>query len=381
MSASYQVAVIGGGPAGSAAARTLAAGGRRVLLVEGSAAAGFKIGEALAPGARLLLDELGMGGRLGEGGHLPCHGNLSAWGSPELRHHGFISNPYGHGWHLDRARFDAALRAGAVAAGATLAPAARLLAVARRGGGWRLGLGGGGGRRQVGCDWLIDASGRAAAVARRLGVARRHDDRLLAVYARFDAAPGAPPDRDSLSFVEAAAEGWWYTARLPGVRRVAALFTDAGLPWVRRARSPIGFLDLLGRAPRLAERLGRHRYRLAEPPRATDARSGRLERFGGEGWLAAGDAAAGFDPLSSQGILTALYAGIKAGRAADAALDGDAGPLAAYDAALAGVYDHFLAQRRRHYAAEHRWPRSPFWAPRLGPDHTPSTDRREASRA
>jgi flavin-dependent dehydrogenase len=40
-----------------------------------------------------------------------------------------------------------------------------------------------------------------------------------------------------------------------------------------------------------------------------EAGGARLEPFHGDGWLACGDAALSFDPLSSQGLLTALYSG------------------------------------------------------------------------
>jgi flavin-dependent dehydrogenase len=40
-----------------------------------------------------------------------------------------------------------------------------------------------------------------------------------------------------------------------------------------------------------------------------EAGGARLEPLHGNGWLACGDAALSFDPLSSQGLLTALYSG------------------------------------------------------------------------
>src|SRR5436190_5494193 len=43
----------------------------------------------------------------------------------------------------------------------------------------------------------------------------------------------------------------------------------------------------------------------------------------GEGWVAVGDAAQSYDPLSSQGLRYALESGIRAAFAVDAALDGD----------------------------------------------------------
>ncbi|HEU4883779.1 MAG TPA: NAD(P)-binding protein, partial [Longimicrobium sp.] len=112
MTASYAAVVAGGGPAGCAAALALARAGRRVLLVD-AAPAGPPLGEALPPVGRALLGELGLlEGFLGQG-HAPSHGNASAWGSGALAAHDFLRGVHGHGWHLDRARFDAGLRAAA----------------------------------------------------------------------------------------------------------------------------------------------------------------------------------------------------------------------------------------------------------------------------
>ncbi|MEE8586474.1 MAG: hypothetical protein V3T83_16655 [Acidobacteriota bacterium] len=92
-------------------------------------------------------------------------------------------------------------------------------------------------------------------------------------------------------------------------------------------------------------RLEPHAYRPCGEPRATGAGTSRLERFWGEGWLAAGDAAISFDPLSSQGILTALYAGLKAAEALQSHLSGNPGALDSYSRDLESVYSHYLHNR------------------------------------
>ena len=42
--------------------------------------------------------------------HDICTGNASAWASAELHETYSLMNPYGAGWHLDRAHFDETLR-------------------------------------------------------------------------------------------------------------------------------------------------------------------------------------------------------------------------------------------------------------------------------
>ncbi|HYG83191.1 MAG TPA: FAD-dependent oxidoreductase, partial [Pyrinomonadaceae bacterium] len=89
----YDVAIVGGGPAGAAAALTLSRAGRRVLLVDANQPSAFKIGEALPPAARPLLSDLGLWDGIAADGHLPCYGNLSAWGAQRLDETAFIFDP------------------------------------------------------------------------------------------------------------------------------------------------------------------------------------------------------------------------------------------------------------------------------------------------
>lgn len=306
---------MGGGPAGAIAARVLALGGARVVLFD---APSVRVGESLIPSARTILEEVGVWERFLEQQHLPCYGNLSAWGSSALTEMDFMRSPYGHGWHLDRVRFDAMLRDAARDAGAEVRNARYAGESAR---------------------WIVDCGGRTAPVARALGIPRRYEDRMVAFFARFESR-----DQDSRTLVESHPEGWFHTALLPTGERVVTFFTDG------RDRLD----ELLPTTVHVAARVGR---RLG-PTQATDARTSRLEQFHGDGWIAAGDAATSFDPLSSQGILSALYGGLKAGKAI---LTGD---VDNYDVAIRRVYEQFLVNRAAYYALERRWADRPFWMSR-----------------
>jgi flavin-dependent dehydrogenase len=365
--ASFEIVVAGGGPAGSAAAIALARAGRRVLLLDDAVPGAFRVGEGLAPAARRLLRDLGLLERVAPDGHLPCPGNVSAWGSPELAETDFIYNLDGPGWHLDRARFDASLRAAARDAGAAVREQARIAGAARADGRWRVTLADG---EALECAWLIDATGRRAAIARRHGAERVYDDGLVAFFARFR-APDGSADHDARTMVEAAPDGWWYTARVPEGRRVVAFLTDADLA-DRALLAPEGFAERLAQTEHVVDVLAAHGYAFEERPRGADAGSARLDRFVGDGWVGAGDAAVSFDPLSSQGIMTAMYTGMRAGQALAAHLDGDAAALDAYAARVEEVYAAYLRGRLEFYAYETRWADRPFWARRRTAGGTPS---------
>lgn len=109
-------------------------------------------------------------------------------------------------------------------------------------------------------------------------------------------------------------------------------------------------------------------------PRGADAGSARLDRFGGVRWLAVGDAAISFDPLSSQGIMTGLYSGVNAGRAMARSLGGDPNLVEEYLRRLDGIYRAYRTNLETYYAAEGRWSDRPFWKRRAGSLGRPSDD-------
>ena len=76
----HDVAIIGGGPAGSAAAIALSRSGHSVALIERTRYGAPRIGETLPPDSRPLLDRLGVTKQFHAEHHVPAPGIISAWG-------------------------------------------------------------------------------------------------------------------------------------------------------------------------------------------------------------------------------------------------------------------------------------------------------------
>ena len=70
----FDVAIIGGGPAGSVAGSVLAQAGRSVIILEKEAFPRFRVGESMVPASCETLQRIGVKAKLDQGGFLIKHG-------------------------------------------------------------------------------------------------------------------------------------------------------------------------------------------------------------------------------------------------------------------------------------------------------------------
>ncbi|MBL4673819.1 MAG: hypothetical protein JKX81_16285 [Arenicella sp.] len=91
------------------------------------------------------------------------------------------------------------------------------------------------------------------------------------------------------------------------------------------------------------------------------ANSSFSKQCAGDDWLAIGDAALAFDPLSSQGMFNALTTALLAKSAIDEALDGNSDATASYARKIAKVCNAYQQNLTEFYRTETRWQESLFW--------------------
>ena len=336
----FDVAVIGGGPAGSAAALTLLRYSKlRVAVIERGDYSEPRAGETLAPAAQPLLQYLGADAILEAHGHLRNYGTAAAWGSSDVVSRDFLFVAAGDGWHLDRARFDRELA----------------MLVRERGGTLRTNCT----DIDVDAAFVIDASGRHASYARKHGASIEQHDNLTGVVAVLSGAPAPSP---AGTLVEAVEDGWWYSAQLPNDQIVAAFMTDADIVRERHLHERDSWCAALNDAHATKQRVAN--ATLLRAPTVHPAQSQILRPVFGDRWIAAGEAAVAFDPLSSMGIGYALASGIQAARFAAIAVAGANPQMHLYADDVARHFAAYLVRKRDYYRIEQRFKERPFWARR-----------------
>jgi flavin-dependent dehydrogenase len=348
----WDAIIAGAGPAGAVSACVLARAGHRILMVDQSSPSPYKIGEALPGAALRLLRSLRFPVPDKNGPHTRIGGNLSSWDGDDLVSTDFLCDPDGPGWRLERARFDSELRECTVGAGVFFR-SGQVTDIARRDNLWQLSFSDG----QAECArWLVDATGRRAFVARRLGAKRLVDTRLTAVYARGVAEQPICLDR---TIVEAVPQGWWYAARLPSDALLAGVHMRP-LDAARLSRNPSAWRQAFAETRHLARLFSDITFE--EDLHVLDASGSRLDRFAGYAWIACGDAALTFDPLSAQGLFSAIHGGMMAGRSVSSALQGISDSTAGYINLLEQVWHIYSNRLRLAYQSETRWPSHAFWS-------------------
>lgn len=193
----FDVAVIGGGPGGSSTATALARSGRSVLLLERDRFPRFHIGESQLPWINGVLEVLGAHDTVAKAGFVPKWGasfrEIDGTPAAYVDFTAAVETPAPQTFQVPRARFDELLLRHAERSGVIVREGHRAVDAVFDGGGVTL--------RYVGPDGLeqtarvaavVDASGRAGFLARRIG--RYETDAILqhvAVHAQYEGIPRA----------------------------------------------------------------------------------------------------------------------------------------------------------------------------------------------
>jgi flavin-dependent dehydrogenase len=375
------VVVVGGGPAGSTAARLLAAWGWSITLVH-RAATRPALAESLPSSIRKLLSFLGQLELVEAAGFHPNDGNVACWADASHATHTADA-----GFHVSRGAFDGVLR------GAAHAAHARVVDAVVRG----VAIGdplqvayqtSAGETVTCAARFVLDCSGRAGIVARH-GLRRAEAGyRTLAVAAEWE-TPDWPAGESAHTVIESAREGWAWSVPLSPTRRQCTVMIDPAIHGDPERVAPnqiherVALAQVyhreLARFPELSARLTGASQTAA--PWACDASIYDSVRAADQGVLLVGDAASFIEPLSSAGVKKALLSAWRAAVVANTCLRNPALRAAAVDLYVGRerqVYAECMRRSRAFFAEAAAAYHTPFWEARAehaaGANGAPSAD-------
>lgn len=333
----YDCLVIGGGPAGATAATVLAMHGRRVAVLEREMFPRYHIGESLMPYTWFTFERLGVLDWF-ETAACPRKQSVqfvSTSGHVSQPFYFFetIEHPCATTWQVKRSDFDRMLLDNARAKGAQIRHGVAVRELITEGGravGVRADVRHGG-SESVRADAIIDASGRDAVVASKLGWKRRDADLdKIAIFTYFKGArrdPGLDEGATTVAYIPE--KGWFWHIPLVDDTVSVGVVADASYLY----RDTRDATEIFRREAAACRWIHDHLESgtQIEPVRVTGEFSYRSTQVGGDGFCLAGDAFSFLDPVFSSGVFMALKSGEMAADAVHAGLSAGAVTAETFD--------------------------------------------------
>lgn len=325
---SREILIVGNGIAGLTLSYLLAQ--KQVphsVLHRATEVPGFALAETLPPSAIPMLRRMGLLALFERSATQRTYGYHSCWGSGQVTDHNFyFQSSDAYGLKIDKQALLAdlqSMQAGYLSSDQTLLSGHKL---------------------------LVDATGRSRSVLRGLGIGSIDHDDLIAYSCHVPRIKH--PRLTHQVYTESFRDGWGIVSGLNEKENVITLLTEGHNSEFKHYQN----------WPGLLKETAHLQYFLTGDAdtrvKGNAAGSSRAEQITGDTWLAVGDAAIAFDPLSSHGISNAVYT---AARAADAIVSND---CSTYGDDLVAIFDQYLLNKEQLYRQEKRWPDSTFWQSR-----------------
>ena len=308
-----EICVLGGGPAGSTIARQLSLLGHDVCLLERRAFPRRRLGECTSLGILPVLESLGLKDGLANAWFFRPAELDSSWGDVQSTTSCYV---------VDRGHFDALLLSSAREAGVRILHPARAHRPRRVDTGWHIAAQTPGGVAEIACRFIVDATGRSGALLSRRAY---RSARTVALYGYWRSVSWT----GAAIRVEAGPNGWFWGGALPDSTLNAIVFLDPQTVRDRGGESLTQlYCSLLASSTLLGTCLG---GTLTTGVMACDASSYIDQRLVDELSIKVGEAACSIDPLSSQGVQTALVSALQGSTVVHTLLRKPANTAAALD--------------------------------------------------
>ncbi|MBA2433561.1 MAG: tryptophan 7-halogenase, partial [Chthoniobacterales bacterium] len=304
----YDVAIIGGGPAGSTAATLLARAGRRVIVCEREKFPRFHIGESLLPISMKTFTRLGVHEKFERAGFLRKYGGEMAGACSEKGVKFYFKDGYRSqtetSYQVPRAEFDKVLLDHAAENGAEVREQTPVKKVEFFDDHVELQIE----QEKISARYVIDGSGRHSVLGNHFKLKETYPHlQKISIFAHYEGVEADEGRDGTLTRQLRAADRWFWYVPLPDERASIGVVLDTAL-YKQAKKLPEQFLEeSLAEQPFLARRMI-HARRVTQVYASADF-SYRQTRLTGDRWMLAGDAAGFIDPVFSSGVFLALLAG------------------------------------------------------------------------
>jgi len=310
--AMYDVAIIGGGPAGSTAAALLARAGRRVIVFEREKFPRFHIGESLLPFSMKAFTRLGLHEKFSRAGFMKKFGGEIVGACSESGTKFYFKDGYrsqtDHAYQVTRGDFDKVLLDHAAECGAEVHEETSVDRVEFSNDEVELGIKCNGSFHSIRARYVIDASGRTSVLGRKFKIKKTYDHlQKLSIFAHYDGVWRAEGIDGTLTVLIRAIDRWFWLIPLSAERTSVGVVLDSEAFRNSKLRAEDFLEQALSEQPIIAKRMTDAR-RVSQVYVEADF-SYRSARLHGHRWLLAGDAAGFIDPIFSSGVFLAVFSG------------------------------------------------------------------------
>ena len=319
----YDIIVIGGGPAGSTVAALTAQHGYRVLLLERETEPSFKIGESLIPATYWTFKRLGVLEKLRKS-HFPQKFSVQFYsrsGTASKPFYFFETNPHESAvtWQVLRSEFDQGLLENAAEKGVEVHRGTRVREVlfeADTAVGVVAQNSAKGEKKTIHSTVIVDSTGQSSLIGRQLDMnATEPNLKMASLYTHFEGAyrdEGIDEGATLIMHTETK-DSWFWAIPLPYNRTSIGVVGELAY-LLQNRRDANGKLDAqrifdeeLAKCHALKNRLAGAKQLF--PIKTTKDFSYRANRIAGNGWVLVGDAFGFLDPVYSTGLFLALKSG------------------------------------------------------------------------